>query len=106
MTWIIPLIILIVFELIADVFAKEWSLGNRSFFFAILALFSYLLANSSWLVALKYGSGLARGAVVFSIASAILAVFIGLVFYKESLTTIQTVGVFIGLISLILIFWE
>ena len=106
MIWIIPLAILIFFELIADVLAKEWSLGNRSIFYAVLALVCYLLANSSWLIALKYGSGLARGAVVFSIASAILATIIGLVFYKESLTLVQMVGVFIGLVSLVLIFWE
>jgi drug/metabolite transporter (DMT)-like permease len=104
--WIIPLSILIFFEAIADIFAKEWSLGNRSILYAILSLVGYLLANSSWLIALKYGSGLARGAIIFSVASAILASIIGLVFYKENLNTIQLVGVFIGIISIILIIWE
>jgi uncharacterized membrane protein len=104
--WIIPLVVLIFFEAIADIFAKEWSLGNRSFVYAILSLVAYLLANSSWLIALKYGSGLARGAIIFSVASAILASIIGLIFYKEQLTAIQLIGVFIGVISIILIVWE
>lgn len=104
--WIIPLAILIFFEAIADIFAKEWSLGNRSVFYAAVSLLAYLLANTSWLIALKYGSGLARGAIIFSVVSAILASVIGLVFYKEHLTTIQFAGVALGIVSILLIFWE
>jgi len=106
MIWIIPLAILIFFEAIADIFAKEWSLGNRSFVYAILSLVAYLLANSSWLIALKYGSGLARGAIIFSVASAVLASVIGLVVYKEHLSPIQMAGVLLGIFSIILIVWE
>ncbi len=95
-----------VFELVADIFAKEWSLGNRSIFYAILSLFSYLLANTSWLIALKSGSGLARGAIIFSVTSAILASIIGLIFYKEHLTAVQIVGMGLGVVSLVLIFWK
>ena len=106
MFWVIPLCILIFFEAIADIFAKEWSLGNRSFVYALLSLVAYLLANSSWLIALKYGSGLARGAIIFSVASAILAVIIGLVFYKEHLSTLQILGACLGIFSIILLVWE
>src|SRR3989338_7767031 len=106
MIWIIPLSVLIVFELIADIFAKEWSLGKRSVSYAVLALLSYMLANTSWLIALKNGSGLARGAILFSVASAILASGIGLIFYKEHLSAIQIAGVLIGIVSIFLIFWE
>lgn len=102
----IPLIILVLFEAIADIFAKEWSLGKRSIMWAALSLVAYLLANSSWLIALKHGSGLARGAVIFSVASAVLAVIIGLVFYKERMSGMQIMGIAIGLISIILLVWE
>ncbi len=104
--WIIPLAILIFFEAIADIFAKEWSLGNRSIMYAGIALIAYLLANTSWLIALKYGSGLARGAIIFSVASAVLASVIGLVFYREQVTTIQVAGIMLGIASIFLIFWE
>lgn len=104
--WVIPLLILIFFEAIADIFAKEWSLGNRSFLYAALALFAYMLGNSSWLVAMKYGSGLARGAILFSLASALLATGIGIFMYKEELTNLQILGVALGLISIVLLFWE
>ncbi|MDP3731273.1 MAG: hypothetical protein Q8R34_02145 [bacterium] len=106
MIWIIPLLVLIVFELVADIFAKEWSLGRRSIAYAVLALLAYMLANTSWLIALKNGSGLARGAILFSIASAILATGIGLIFYKEHLSMIQIAGVLLGIFSIFLIFWE
>jgi drug/metabolite transporter (DMT)-like permease len=106
MHWLIPLGILVFFELIADIFAKEWSLGNKSFLYAVLALFAYMLANSSWLFALKYGSGLARGAIIFSVASAVLASLIGVLYYKETLSTVQAFGVVLGITSIVLIFWE
>ena len=106
MTWIIPLSILIIFELVADILAKEWSLGKHSIVWAGLALLAYLLANTYWLIALKNGSGLVRGAVVFSVASAILATGLGLIFYKEQLSTVQVAGVMFGIISIVLIFWQ
>lgn len=106
MVWILPLAILILFEAIADIFAKEWSLERRSIIYAILSLFAYLLANSSWLIALKHGSGLARGAIIFSVASALLAMVIGLVFYKEHMSIMQLIGATIGIISITLLVWE
>ena len=106
MIWIFPLLFLIVFEIIADIFAKEWSLKVGFWYLAVGALISYLIANSFWLIALKNGSGLARGAIIFSVSSAIIASVLGLVWYQEKMSIIQLVGVFIGIISITLIFWE
>lgn len=105
MKWLIPLGILIVFELIADILAKNWSVKG-GWILATGALVAYLLGNTFWLFALKNGSGLAKGAVIFSIVSAIIAIGLGVLFYKESLTKIQYIGVLLGLISLVFIFWE
>lgn len=105
MKWIIPLAILIIFELIADIFAKTWSLKG-GWVFAGIALLGYMLGNTFWLFALKNGAGLAKGAVIFSVVSAVLAIGLGVFFYKEDLTKIQIIGVFLGLLSLVFIFWE
>jgi drug/metabolite transporter (DMT)-like permease len=105
MKWLIPLGILIVFELIADILAKNWSIKG-GWILAGGALTAYLLGNTFWLFALKNGSGLAKGAVIFSIVSAVLAIGLGVFFYKEGLTKLQYIGVVLGLLSLILIFWE
>lgn len=105
MQWLLPLGLLIFFEFIADVFAKEWSV-RKGIFLAVGALVSYLVANTFWLFALKNGSGLARGAVLFSVGSGLVALVLGIVFYKEELTRLQMIGLFLGLISLACIFWN
>lgn len=106
MNWILPLVILIAFEMLADIAAKEWSLDSRRWWLAGASLLAYLLANTSWLIALRNGSGLARGAVLFSVASAILATAIGILLYHEDLSRTQLLGVLLGIASIVLIFWE
>jgi len=105
MRWIIPLSLLILFESIADVFAKEWSLHGNSIRW-VGAISAYIAANAFWLFALKNGSGLGRGAVIFSVASAILATAIGFLFYKEEVSPLQMTGIALGVISIALIFWD
>ena len=104
MIWIIPLLVLIAFEVIADVFSKEYSLKGGWFW--LLAMLSYIIANTFWLYSIRHGSGLARGASIFAISTAILATIVGVYFYHEQLKTIQIAGIFTGIISLVLIFWE
>lgn len=103
--WLIPLLLLIGFEAVADIFAKEWSMRNATWL-AIISLFFYLVANYFWLFSLKGGVGLGRGSVIFSIASAVVAIILGVIFYKESVNHIQFTGLLLGVFSLILIFWE
>lgn len=105
MIWIAPFALLITFELIADVLAKEWSLGNKPYWW-VLAIAAYCIGNLFWLLALKNGSGLARGAVMFSLASEILAIGVAILYYHESLNKIQALGIVLGIISLVLLFWE
>ena len=104
MSWILPLSVLIFFELVADVLAKTWSLSG-GWIMAAGAMISYLLANTFWLFALHNGSGLARGAVIFSVVSAILAAGLGFFLYKEALSPIQIIGIVLGTVSVALIFW-
>lgn len=96
---------LVLFELVADVFAKEYSLKNTWLLWS-LAILSYVIANAFWLNAIKNGSGLGKGAIIFSLVSAVMATIIGILVYREVLTKIQLVGVVLGIISLVFIFWE
>jgi multidrug transporter EmrE-like cation transporter len=105
MNWIFPLSMLIMFELIADIFAKEYSLNNTyTLWFA--AITSYVIANAFWLNAIKNGSGLGRGTVLFAISAALIGIALGVFWYKEPVSKIQLIGMFLGLTSLIFIFWE
>lgn len=105
MHWLVFIGLLIVFEVIADIFSKEWSLTGRILFWTI-ALVGYVLANIFWLKAIRLGSGLARGAILFSVGSAIAAVIIGVIFYKEHIGKTEFVGMMLGVVSLILILWK
>ncbi len=103
MHWLLPLSLLIVFEIVADILSKEWSVG-KPIYFAIGAILAYVIANTFWLFALKYGSGLAKGAIIFSVASAILATVIGVLLYKEEVTRLQLVGMVLGILSIFFLF--
>lgn len=105
MVWILPFTLLVVFEAVADIFAKEWQVNGGTWRW-VASLGAYLIANTFWLFALRNGSGLARGGLMFAVSCAILAIFIGLWLYKEEVTKIQMVGIGLGLLSLCLIFWE
>ncbi|NCB20818.1 MAG: hypothetical protein EOM88_02755 [Clostridia bacterium] len=89
----------------ADIFAKNWSL-SRHWYLAAISLLMYLTANSFWLVALKNGSGLGRGAIVFSLFSAIIAVLLSVFIYHESFSRLQALGLVMGILALFFIFWE
>ena len=49
------------------------------------------------------GSGLARGAILFSVSSAVLAVVLGVLVYRESLTPANSAGLLLGLVALALL---
>lgn len=104
MRWIVPLSLLITFELVADLFAKQWSLGGRPWM-SVAAIASYVVANIFWLIALRGGSGLARGALIFSVSTGIIAMTVGLVLYKEHVTRYQFAGALLGLMSIALLCW-
>jgi multidrug transporter EmrE-like cation transporter len=97
--------LLIFFEAVADIFAKNWSI-HKSVWIAVTSLTFYLIANSFWLFALKNGAQLGRGAIIFSVASAIIAILLGVLLYKEPVSKLQTAGLILGVVSIILLFWE
>ncbi len=104
MHWILAISLLILFEIFADIFAKEYSLKQTALFWA-LALGSYMVANVFWLVAINNGSELARGAIIFSVGSAIAAIFVGLIMYGEEVNKIQVAGMIVGIVAIGLISW-
>ena len=105
MPWVFPLIFLILFELVADVFSKEYALKGNWYFWAA-AITGYILANVFWLWSIRTGSGLAREAVILAVGSAVVAVLIGIYFFHEHASRFQVLGMIMGVLSLILIFWE
>lgn len=94
--------LLIIFELIADILAKQWSLSG-SWIKWIAAFVAYCTANIFWLWALRRGIPLGRGAVLFAVASAVAALVIGIVFYREPTTRTELIGMACGVIAIALL---
>lgn len=102
--WQIFLFGLILFEIIADIFTKYFSISNK-LYLAILAISCYVIANTSWIISMKYHSNLTLGANIFSISTGIIATIIGAGFFGETINTNQWIGIFLGIIALFFIFW-
>jgi small multidrug resistance pump len=103
--WILFLGLLILSEALADILAKEWSV--KGFWLrALAAIVAYVIANIFWLFALDNGSGLARGSIIFSVASAVLGSAIGIYLYREELSALQYAGIALGIVAIGLILWE
>lgn len=103
--WIFFISLLIFFEAIADILAKQWQLSPGVLRFT-LAISAYVVANTFWLISLQHGAGLTKGAIIFSVGSAVMAIIIGLLLYKEPVTKLQIVGIALGLLALVLLTWE
>ena len=103
--WVFFISLLIVFEAIADILAKEFQINNTWIWF-VAAILAYVVANVFWLFSLKSGAGLTKGAIIFSVGSAILAIVVGLLLYKEPITKLQIAGSVMGLFSLLFLTWE
>ncbi len=97
--WLYFLLLLVVFELIADILAKQFAL-NGKLIFAVLSILGFIAANTAWLISLRTGAELSKGAVLFSVLSAAGAVLIGLFVYKEKAGPYQLVGLALGIAAI------
>src|SRR5579859_2134819 len=94
--WLYFLLLLVAFELLADILAKQFSI-NGKYVFAVLSILGFIAANTAWLISLRTGAQLGKGAVLFSVLSAIGAVVIGWLFYNEKVTPYQGIGLLLGI---------
>ncbi len=97
--WLYFLLLLVAFELLADILAKQFSLNGR-ILFALLALLGFLAANTAWLISLRTGAELGKGAVLFSVLSGTGAVIIGVLVYHEKTTPWQVIGLVLGIAAI------
>ncbi len=98
-TWLTFILILVLFEVIADVLAKQFAL-NGKMIFAVLSILGYVAANIAWLMSLRSGGELSKGAVIFAALSGIAAVVIGLLVYKEKASSYQLIGMVLGIVAI------
>jgi multidrug transporter EmrE-like cation transporter len=99
-TWLTFVLILVVFELVADVLAKQFAL-NGKLVFAMLSILGYVAANIAWIISLRSGGELGKGAVIFAALSGIAAVVIGLLVYREKASPYQLIGMVMGITAIV-----
>lgn len=97
--WLYYLLLLVAFELVADILAKQFAL-NGKFVFAALSILGFIAANIAWLVSLRTGAELSKGAVLFSVLSGIGAVLIGVLVYHEKANPYQLIGLALGIAAI------
>jgi multidrug transporter EmrE-like cation transporter len=88
-------------EVVGDVLFKEWIIHNKKSLLLIGVVF-YMLATVIWAFSLKYQS-LSKAVVIFAVLTLIVGVLVGVFFYKEPLTTLNIIGIVLGLASIVLI---
>jgi len=97
--WLYYLLLLVVFELVADILAKQFAISGK-YVFALLSIIGFIAANTAWLISLRTGAELSKGAVLFSVLSGIGAVLIGVFVYHEKTTTYQVIGLLLGIAAI------
>lgn len=103
--WLAPLLLLVFFEACADLVGKYFAITNKMHI-AAASLILYVVGNIFWLISLKNGAELATGAIIFSVASEVIAILIGLLVYHEQISLLQGIGIILGVISLVLLVVE
>ena|SRR3989338_3739708 len=88
-------------EAVGDVLIKKWALGEKSFFL-IVGVALYFIGSAFWIVSLKY-EYLSKAISIFTILNLIVVVLAGVVLFKENLTTINKIGIMLGIVSVALI---
>jgi multidrug transporter EmrE-like cation transporter len=91
--------LLCVFELVADVLAKQHVVKGGTWL-AVGAIAGYLLGNTAWVFALRNGTMLSVGAVLFGIITGVCATAVGILIYHESVSRIQLAGLLLGIASI------
>ncbi len=100
--WIPFMIWLLLFEIIADIGAKQFELTTSRYRYAG-ALACYMWGNALRLFAMHHGVWLGRGTIIFGVVSTIITLLIAYGWYKEPISMVNIIGIVLCLVGLILL---
>ena len=103
--WVLYLLVLVAFEGVADVLAKQFAL-NGKLVFGILSLGGYVFANIAWLMSLRNSGTLSRGSVIFSALNGVVAVVLGLFVFHEKASPYQLICMALGITAIVFLSLE
>ena len=103
--WFALFLVFLLFEQAANVLGKQFAVSGR-YRFAVFSLLSFIVCELPWIFSLRTGLELSKGAVLFSVVPAILAVLIGSLAYREKATRLQLIGLVLGIVAVALLSLE
>ena len=95
------LLIAVTFEVLGDLLFRKWGIEQRWPVFAA-SLIIYNLGAIAWGISLRFMQ-VSTGIIVLGILNVVFVVIGGAVIFKERITPLQTLGIALGLVSLILV---
>lgn len=87
----------VAFEAAADIFFKKWSMESRTALM-VIGMVLYAIGTFIWAYSLKY-EFLSKAISVFTIVNLIVIILVGVFFFKEELTTLNIIGIALGVVS-------
>jgi len=88
-------------EVVGDIFFKKWSLSGKNIIL-VLGFIIYTVGTVFWALSLKYDF-LSRAISVLSILNLIIVVLVGVLYFNETLSLVNKIGIALGILSLVLI---
>ena len=102
---VLYIVILVTVELLAVTSLKYWSTTKNNLFL-YLGFFGYLLVGAIFAYILNIHSDMTVVNSLWQVLNVILVAAVGLIIYKEKLTTKQTIGVSLAIFAPVLLAFE
>ena len=100
-TFFYLVVLAVVFEIIADILFKYWSINARgALLWSGVAL--YGISTIIWANSLRFEL-LAKAITIFTVLNLVVVVLIGVALFNESLSLMNKIGILLGIISVVLV---
>ena len=93
-----------IFFAAGEFLSKEFALNPGWGLFGFIILVD-VISISAWLPAIYQKNQLSITGVIWSLASLMLTVGVGVLIFNEKLTLVRVLGIFFGVVALILLSW-
>lgn len=101
-TVILWLLLSAVFFGVGEYYSKIWAM-NPSVKLALIMIFMYFIGTLTWMPAMYHGKILSVVGSIWNVLSLLTTCFIGIVIFKEALTTLKIIGILFAVASIILL---
>ena len=89
------------FEVAGDIFFKKWTIGGKNVLL-IAGFLIYTIGTVFWAISLKYDY-LSKAITVLAVLNLIIVVLVGVLYFNESLSLINKIGIGLGILGVVLI---